>query len=78
MTKDVDFLKKEYKKEYRIKNKDKLKKQMKEYNLKNKRLTAQYLTFEQDANGETELNANWIRYKLQKINYDQIFNSYSC
>ena len=46
----------------------------KEYNLKNKRLTAQYLTFEQDANGETELNANWIRYKLQKIkeNAEQI------
>ena len=39
----------------------------KEYNLKNKRLTAQYIIFEQDSNGETELNANWIRYKLQKI-----------
>ena len=46
----------------------------KEYNLKNKRLTAQYLTFEQDSNSETELNENWIRYKLQKIkeNAEQI------
>jgi hypothetical protein len=46
----------------------------KDYNLENKRLTAQYLTFEQDANGETELNENWIRYKLQKIkeNAEQI------
>ena len=46
----------------------------KEYNLKNKRLTAQYLTFEQGSNGETELNENWIRYKLQQIkeNAEQI------
>lgn len=46
----------------------------KEYNLKNKRLTAQYLTFDQDSNDETELNKNWIRYKLQKIkeNAEQI------
>jgi hypothetical protein len=46
----------------------------KEYNLKNKRLTAQYLIFEQSSNGETELNENWIRYKLQKIkeNAEQI------
>ena len=46
----------------------------KEYNLENKRLTAQYLTFEQDSNDETELNEKWIRYKLQKIkeNAEQI------
>jgi hypothetical protein len=46
----------------------------KEYNLKNKRLTAQYLTFESCSNGETELNENWIKYKLQKIkeNAEQI------
>ena len=37
------------------------------YNLKNKRITSKYLTFSQDSNNESELNENWIKYKLQKI-----------
>jgi hypothetical protein len=37
------------------------------YNLENKRITSKYVTFSQDSNNESELNENWIKYKLQKI-----------